>query len=127
MKGKKHNECIKKYTEPGITTLISRRELSSDGSHLATSSHTDDHRSSLHLKEPAISRSEQVFKPSITSDFIGDEVYTAEIYWTLDCIDNHSSYNSCNEKSDLFHFMFPDSEIAKQFCIIIENQVWKKS
>jgi len=67
-----------------------------------------------------------VFKPSITSHFIGEEVHTAEIYWTLDCIDNHSSYNSCKGKSDLFRFMFPDSEIAKQFSIIIGKSSLEK-
>ena len=115
MKGKKHNERIRKYTEPGITTYLSRRELSSNGFDLATSSYTNDHSSSLHVEELAASSSEPLIQPPITSHFIGDEVHTAEIYWTLDCINNHSSYNSSVGKSDLFPLMFPDSAIAKQF------------
>ena len=67
------------------------------------------------MEEPAGSSNEPLIQPPITSHFIRDEVHTAEIYWTLDCINNHSSYNSSIGKSSLFRLMFPDSAIAKQF------------
>ena len=39
----------------------------------------------------------------------------SEIRWTLKVIVSHYSYNSCQNISDLFKAMFPDSAIAAQF------------
>lgn len=45
----------------------------------------------------------------------GPEVLSAEVYWALDVIEKHGSFNSCTGKSELFRLMFPDSPIASKF------------
>ena len=37
----------------------------------------------------------------------------AKIFWTLDVVLSNYSFNSCQNKNDLFCNMFPDSNIAK--------------
>ncbi|XP_063766766.1 uncharacterized protein LOC134882763 isoform X2 [Eleginops maclovinus] len=39
----------------------------------------------------------------------------AEVLWTLNTVAKHQSYNSNENVSDLFKFMFPDSDIATTF------------
>ena len=41
----------------------------------------------------------------------------AEIYWALKCTKENWSGNSCDNNNTLFTTMFPDSEIAKKFCM----------
>ncbi|XP_063218747.1 uncharacterized protein LOC134529009 [Bacillus rossius redtenbacheri] len=45
----------------------------------------------------------------------GKDVLDAEILWTLKCICNNYSYKSCEDSSQLFARMFPDSLVARQF------------
>lgn len=55
--------------------------------------------------------------PSIDSFITGKSAIDAEILWTLKVVKNHLSYNSCQGIGELFHQMFPDSTIAKQFSV----------
>lgn len=52
---------------------------------------------------------------SIMSYAIKEEVFKAEILWTLNLVRGHQSYNSSKNTSALFNVMFPDSSIAKKF------------
>ena len=52
---------------------------------------------------------------SMHSYLIDDDVTKAEIYYVLNLVKNHCSYNSAQYSNDLFAKMFPDSEIAKKF------------
>lgn len=52
---------------------------------------------------------------SISEAFSKNDVLTSEILWTLHTVSKHHSYKSNEDVADLFHYMFPDSEIAKQF------------
>ena len=64
---------------------------------------------------------------SITSYFGGANSSTSisaatsstasEIYWALKCTKENWSGNSCDNNNTLFTTMFPDSEIAKKFCM----------
>lgn len=45
----------------------------------------------------------------------GKDVLDAEILWTLKCVHSHYSYKSCEDSSQLFARMFPDSSVARQF------------
>ena len=48
--------------------------------------------------------------------FVGDkESLTAEVLWALKGVCVHYSYKSCENISDLFMHMFPDSAIAQKF------------
>ena len=42
---------------------------------------------------------------------------TAEIYWAMKCVKENWSANSSDDNNALFTQMFPDSEIAKKFCM----------
>lgn len=46
---------------------------------------------------------------------VGSEVLSAEVFWVLDVMEKHGSFNSCSGKGDLFRLMFPDSNIASKF------------
>jgi len=94
---------------------ISRSRVASECSSFARPSNTDDHTSSLPAVEAAASNSEPINQQLITAHLIGVEVHTAEVYWTLGCMNNRNSHNSPKGKSDLFRSVFPDSVIAKQF------------
>jgi hypothetical protein len=52
---------------------------------------------------------------SLDSFAIKEDVAKAEIYWTLNVMSKHQSYNSTKHASALFPIMFPDSNVAKQF------------
>ena len=41
----------------------------------------------------------------------------AESYWALKCTKENWSGNSCEKNNILFTTIFPDSEIAKKFCM----------
>ena len=45
----------------------------------------------------------------------GKESLTAEVLWALKGVCAHYSYKSCENISDLFMHMFPDSAIAQKF------------
>jgi len=47
--------------------------------------------------------------------FVKDEVTRAEIIWALHGVMSHSSDRANSSATDLFHVMFPDSNIATQF------------
>ena len=79
---------------------------------VSTSSRLEVHS---HLESDQPSTSSCVSQQSIVPSLIEDDVFSAEIYWTLDYINNHVSYNSSKGKAGLFRFMFPDSDIAKRF------------
>ncbi|KAJ8879024.1 hypothetical protein PR048_019630 [Dryococelus australis] len=49
--------------------------------------------------------------------YIKEDVTRAEIVWALKVVDSRYSKSSCYDISDLFSFMFPDSNIAKQFSL----------
>ena len=54
---------------------------------------------------------------SLTSISAATSSTAAEIYWALKCIKENWSGNSCDNNNTLFTSMFPDSEIAKKFCM----------
>ena len=68
-----------------------------------------------HLESDQPSTSSCVSQQAINPSLIGDDIYSAKIYWTLDCINNHVSYNSSKSKAALFSFTIPDSDIANRF------------
>lgn len=43
------------------------------------------------------------------------DALNAEILWAMKVVMSHFSFNSCNELSELFVAMFPDSDIARSF------------
>lgn len=53
---------------------------------------------------------------SKVSQFVSSNACTAaEILWALKVTTSHLSYHSCNDVSDLFVRMFPDSDVARKF------------
>lgn len=46
---------------------------------------------------------------------IQQETLKAEIYWALETVVSHNSFNSNQTKPQLFQAMFPDSDIARQY------------
>ncbi len=54
---------------------------------------------------------------SLSSLSAATSLTAAEIYWALKCTKEKWSGNSCENKNILFTTMFPDSEIAKKFCM----------
>jgi hypothetical protein len=57
-------------------------------------------------------------KPSTLNPyFCNDSVSKSEIVWALKIIMGHLSYRSCLDLGETFQTMFPDSQIAKKFCM----------
>lgn len=63
-----------------------------------------------------VARAETMASPasnqSIGNFLGGKEVLSAEVYRALHVADKHYSFKSCDTVGDLFHKMFPDSEMA---------------
>ena len=50
-------------------------------------------------------------------NFLGrKKVLSAEVYWALYVEDKHYSFKSYDTVGDLFHKLFPDSEVVSKFC-----------
>ena len=69
---------------------------------------------------PAATKSEPNPSPgpstSAGADFFSSHAVTsAEIMWAIKVVTAHFSYSACNDASDLFRSMFPDSAIAAKF------------
>ena len=99
---KKHQNKVSEYKSKSSKLLSAWSRQSST----SASSPTDP--ASI-LSEPDASQI------SLNEFVIKEDVSKAEIYWTLQMIQNHQSYNSSKHTSPLFSLMFPDSNIAKQF------------
>lgn len=52
---------------------------------------------------------------TILSAVSRNETLTAEVLWALKVANSHYSYKSCEDISQLFQVMFPDSQIAARF------------
>ena len=66
--------------------------------------------------EPVTEDTSKSKKQSTITDFgIKTHTQNAEIFWALDVVLSGYSFNSCQNKNDLFCNMFPDSNIAKNF------------
>ncbi|KAL8603538.1 hypothetical protein ACOMHN_052767 [Nucella lapillus] len=52
---------------------------------------------------------------SVSSFCTSSDVLKAEVLWTLNIVTSHYSAKSCQENSQLFEVMFPDSQIAKGY------------
>lgn len=52
---------------------------------------------------------------TILSAVSRNETLTAEVLWVLKVANSHYSYKSCEDISQLFQVMFPDSQIAARF------------
>lgn len=99
MGGKKHVKNAKKSTTPSIKNFVSK-PVTSPTPDLATSVQTE-----------SVAKEKQ----SVTSFVSGQDVSKAELIWTLHTVQQHNSYNSNCEMSEIFKSMFPDSEIARKF------------
>ena len=44
------------------------------------------------------------------------QVWNTVIVHALNVVENNISFNSCDEDNDLYWHMFPDSNIAKNYC-----------
>ena len=51
----------------------------------------------------------------LTKFIVHQETLKAEIYWAMETIMTHQSFNANKHKPELFNKMFPDSDIAKQY------------
>ena len=109
MAGKKHQES---------TTAIKQTQ-NNPGRMNTISSYFTPQTSQSHapLEGPSTSgaASSTATVTDISSYLTPDSVLKAELLWTMKIIDSHYSYNSAKNISDLFHVMFPDSEIASRF------------
>lgn len=52
---------------------------------------------------------------TLNSVITRNEVLTSEVLWALKVANAHFSYKSCEDLSQLFQAIFPDSQIAKKF------------
>lgn len=60
---------------------------------------------------------------SVSSYTSGKSELNAEILWTLNVIEKHYSFRSCCNAADVFKQMFPDSEIAARFIVVVNENV----
>ena len=65
--------------------------------------------------------------PSGSSFFTKTDVLKSEIIWTLNVVNSHLSYRSCEGSTQLFQMMFPDSNIAKGHLDIISLKLGTKT
>ena len=95
-KSSKHNEKLPKSTSSIIKFTSKKAETSN--------------------AEPVTEDTSKSKKQSTITDFgVKTHTQNAEIFWALDVVLSGYSFNSCQNKNDLFCNMFPDSNIAKNF------------
>ena len=91
-------------------TASSSKVRSVDSRHFASNKENSDD-----CGEPVHSTASATAKT--TSTIVDLRSVDAEIRRCLRMVNCHNSYNSCADLGAMFHFMFPDSEIASQFTL----------
>ena len=104
-KGKKHmkNVALLKGNSKLTSTLTSNTSITPDGS--STGNISNQPGSSTGPKTANV----------VQSFACSADVLSAEVLWSIKCIDSHYSYHSNEHISDTFQTMFPDSVIASKF------------
>ncbi|CAL1270347.1 unnamed protein product [Larinioides sclopetarius] len=97
MAGKKHSEIMKAQVNPKITDLLS-----------TSSSRQGPGRTSKEIL------TDQAENNTIAPFIASSQCLDAELKWSLKCVENHYSYNSCKDISNLFQDMFPDNSPARR-------------
>ena len=66
---------------------------------------------------PNVTASSSTRQPTINQSITSNDVLSAEILWSMKCMDSHYSYHSCANAGEVFRTMFPDSDIASKFSL----------
>ena len=120
-KGARHVQLLTlKHSDPGMLRI---RDVLSSARPSASSTVTNENDpvSSLTTVQPHSSANND-YEESVQSrpaphSASTSEVLSSEILWAIQACMSHFSYRSCSELGDLFHRMFPDSQIAKKFSL----------
>lgn len=125
-KGQLHNKLIKmRLSNTSLQTFLTPKCTPKTTEGETTNQDTNQTEPS----NPCPSALKQGSASSLVSFFAKDDVTKADIKWALNVVQNRLSLNSCENISDTFRDMFPDSRIASKFqlgatkCTYIINRV----
>lgn len=111
-KGQLHNKLIKmRASNTSLQTFLTPKCIPKSTEGETTNQDTNQ-------TEPSSTCSSALMQGSASSlnfFFAKDDVMKAEIKWALNVVQNKLSLNSCENISDTFRDMFPDSSIASKF------------